>query len=59
MPHSSWHSLGDALLIGRNDLAQVFGVHTRRERRRSVKQELRMFFACVVAVLDRSLIQAA
>ena len=27
------HGLGDALLIGRNDLAQVFRVHARRERR--------------------------
>ena len=24
------HGLGDALLIGRNDLAEVFGVHARR-----------------------------
>ena len=29
------HGLGDALLIGRNDLAQVLGVHTRRECRRT------------------------
>ena len=27
------HGLGDALLIGRNDLAEVFRVHARRERR--------------------------
>ena len=27
------HGLGDALLIGRNDLAQVFRVHAGRERR--------------------------
>ena len=27
------HGLRDALLIGRNDLAQVFRVHARRQRR--------------------------
>ena len=27
------HGLCDALLIGRNNLAEVFGVHARRERR--------------------------
>ena len=27
------HGLCDALLIGRNDLAEVFRVHARRERR--------------------------
>ena len=27
------HGLGDALLIGRNDLAEVFRVHAGRERR--------------------------
>ena len=27
------HGLGDALLIGRNDLAEVFRVHARRQRR--------------------------
>ena len=29
------HGLGDAFLIGRNDLAQVLGVHARGERRRA------------------------
>ena len=29
------HGLGDAFLIGRNDLAQVLGVHARGERRRT------------------------
>ena len=27
------HGLGNALLIGRNDLAEVFRVHARRQRR--------------------------
>ena len=27
------HGLRDALLVGRNDLAEVFGVHASRERR--------------------------
>ena len=27
------HGLGDALLVGRNDLAEVFRVHARRQRR--------------------------
>ena len=27
------HGLRDALLVGRNDLAEVFRVHARRERR--------------------------
>ena len=26
------HGLGDALLVGRNNVAEVFGVHARRER---------------------------
>ena len=30
-PAEALHSLGDALLIGRNDLAQVLRVHARRE----------------------------
>ena len=34
-PAEALHSLGDALLIGRNDLAQVLRVHTRRERCRT------------------------
>ena len=34
-PAEALHGLGDALLIGRNDLAQVFRVHARRERRRA------------------------
>ena len=29
------HGLGDALLIDRNDLAEVFRVHARRQRRRA------------------------
>ena len=31
------HGLGDAFLIGRNDFAQVLGVHAGRERRRTDK----------------------
>ena len=31
------HGLRDALLIGRNDLAQIFWVHARREGRRAHK----------------------
>jgi hypothetical protein len=32
-PVEAPHSLGDALLVGRNDLAQVFRVHPPRQRR--------------------------
>ena len=34
-PAEALHGLGDALLIGGNDLAQVLRVHARRERRRT------------------------
>ena len=34
-PAEALHCLGDALLIGGNDLAQVLWVHTRRERGRT------------------------
>ena len=34
-PAEALHGLGDALLIGGNDLAQVFRVHARRECRRT------------------------
>ena len=34
-PAEALHGLGDALLIGRNDLAQVLRVHARRECRRT------------------------
>ena len=34
-PAEAAHGLGDALLIGRNDLAQVLGVHARGECRRA------------------------
>ena len=34
-PAEALHSLGDALLIGGNDLAQVLRVHARRERCRT------------------------
>ena len=34
-PAEALHGLGDALLIGRNDLAQVLRVHTGRECRRT------------------------
>ena len=36
-PAEALHGLGDAFLIGRNDLAQVLRVHARRERRRADK----------------------
>ena len=36
-PAEATHGLCDALLIGRNDLAQVLRVHARRERRRADK----------------------
>ena len=34
-PAEALHGLGDALLVGGNDLAQVLGVHARRECRRT------------------------
>ena len=34
-PAKALHGLGDALLVGGNDLAQVLGVHASRERRRA------------------------
>ena len=34
-PTEALHGLGDALLVGRNDLAEIFRVHARRERRRA------------------------
>ena len=34
-PPKRLHGLGDAFLIGRNDLAQVLRVHAGRERRRA------------------------
>ena len=36
-PAEALHGLGDALLIGRNDLAEVFRVHAGREGRRADK----------------------
>ena len=32
-PAEALHGLSDALLVGRNDLAEVFRVHASRERR--------------------------
>src|SRR5450755_1403770 len=36
-PAEATHGLRDAVLIGRNDFAEVFRVHTSRERRRTNK----------------------